>query len=153
MSSRRLGALTLVIDAQHGSPIQVAWCLSKRASLDDAACDLRAREETTIEKIARLELKRNRDLVTDEPAITVATWAKGKRIDAVVWTALGGNFSKKVGTPFSVAAAVGYLKTLTSAGKAKAAEYVWRAPDFVDTPLRAALQQEPWFEKPKPAAS
>lgn len=154
VSSRRLGALTLVIDAQYGSPIQVAWCLSKRASLDDAASDLRAREETTIDRVARLELKRSGDLVTDEPAATIATWTKAKRLDAVVWTALGGNFSKEAGVPFSVAAAAHYVKTLTAAGKAKAAEYVWRAPDFVDTPLRAALQQEPWFEKPsKPPAS
>ena len=41
VSERRLGALTLVIDAEYGSPTTVAWCLSKRETLEDAICDLR----------------------------------------------------------------------------------------------------------------
>jgi hypothetical protein len=53
-----------------------------------------------------------------------------------------------VGKPFSVVAAIAYIKGLSPEGKAKAAEYVWRAPDFVQTPVRAVLQQEPWFERP-----
>jgi hypothetical protein len=30
-----------------------------------------------------------------------------------------------------------------------AAEYVWRVPDFVVTPLRETLQAEPWFKNPE----
>ena len=143
VSGRRLGALTLVIDANHGSPIPVAWCLSTRASADDAACDLRAREETTIGRIARIEI--DRGPFTEEPAATVAAWAKRKRLDAVVWTALTSNFEEKVGTSFSLPAVISYIKGLPAAGKLRAAEYVWRTPEFVQTPVRAALQQEPWF--------
>lgn len=146
VSSRRLGALTLVIDANHGSPIPVAWCLSKRASVDDAACDLRAREETTIGRITRIELEGGP--FTQEPAATVAAWAKRKRFDAVVWTALTSNFVEKVGKAFSIPAVISYVKGLPAAGKARAAEYVWRAPEFVQTPVRTALQQEPWFGRP-----
>lgn len=36
ISTSRLGALTLVIDPQHGSPATIAWCLSKRERPDDA---------------------------------------------------------------------------------------------------------------------
>jgi len=61
------------------------------------------------------------------------------------WTALESNFEKEVKKPFSVDAAVAYVKTLSRPGKAKAAEYVWRAPEFVQTPVRSALEQEPWF--------
>jgi hypothetical protein len=75
----------------------------------------------------------------------MADWAKNKNIGVVIWTALESNFMSKRKCPFSVAAAISYLKTLPPEGKAKAAEYVWCAPAFVQTPVRRALQQEPWF--------
>jgi hypothetical protein len=54
---------------------------------------------------------------------------------------------------FSVDAALRYIqRSLDLEGKSKAAEYVWRAPDFVTTPLRAALQMAPWFA-PSPNTS
>ena len=37
------------------------------------------------------------------------------------------------------------VQALSPKTKAKVAEYVWRTPRFVDTPLRRALQQAPWF--------
>lgn len=99
VSSRRLGALTLVIDAIHGCPISVAWSLSKRASVHDAACDLRGREETTIRNIALIELDGSQ--FAQEPAASVAAWAIRKRLDAVVWTALTSNFEEEVGKIWS----------------------------------------------------
>ena len=148
VSKRRLGALTLVIDADHGSPTVVAWCVSKRDKLEDAICDLRCREGTTADNIGRLlagdQGAPQEPLGTEDP---MAVWAGQKKLDAVVWTALKSNFREKAKTPF-VDAVVTYVKTLSPAGKAKAAEYVWRAPDFVQTPVRSALQQEPWFSKP-----
>ena len=45
VSSSRLGALTLVIDPQHGSETTVAWCLSKRKDADDAVADLRCAKD------------------------------------------------------------------------------------------------------------
>jgi hypothetical protein len=38
VSTTRLGALTLVIDTEHGAETAVAWCLSKRTTLADAIC-------------------------------------------------------------------------------------------------------------------
>lgn len=149
VSEKRLGALTLVIDAEHGFSTQVAWCLSKRAKLEDAVSDLRCREGTTIENIRYIRLD-------NEPAPQnirekqdpIVAWARKSKLDAVVWTALKSNFREKVEKPFSVKAVVDYVKSLSPAGKAKAAEYVWRAPEFVKTEVRSALQQEPWFSKP-----
>jgi len=40
-----------------------------------------------------------------------------------------------------------YIKELKPEGKAKAAEYVWRTPDFAKTPVRSALETRPWFAK------
>ena len=143
VSSKRLGALTLVIDPENGTPIPVAWCLSKRANVQDAACDLRVREATVVGNIARVEA--GGVTPTDEPAATVAAWARRKRLDAAVWTALPSNFKKEVGKPFSITAVIAYIKGLPVAAKVQAAEYVWRAPKFVETPVREALEQEPWF--------
>lgn len=149
ISERRLGALTLVIDAEHGSPTTVAWCLSKRETIEDAICDLGRRERTTLEGIGHIHLNQQATLpnATEAEERTVA-WARDRKLDAVIWTGLHGNFSTKAKIPFSVGAAVAYVKQLSPTAMARAAEYVWRAPDFVRTPVRSALQRSPWFPKP-----
>ena len=146
ISKRRLGALTLVIDDEHGTPTTVAWCLSRRAKLEDAICDLRAREGTTLDKIGHLTVPPNAKPVAASPVPDpIDVWAQAKNLDAVIWTALTSDFAEKTAQSFSVAAAVAYLKSLPPEGKVKAAEYIWRAPDLVKTPLRAAMQVPPWF--------
>ena len=147
VSKSRLGALTLVIDQAHGTLTTVAWCLSKRANLDDAACDLRSREGTTLENIGRIT-QAALPVTPGADGDLILAWAESKKLDAVVWTALRSNFKEQAKYPFSTNAAVSYLKTLSPEAKVKAAEYVWRAPDFVKTPLRSVLETEPWFSKP-----
>ncbi|HYX64689.1 MAG TPA: hypothetical protein VE935_10755 [Burkholderiales bacterium] len=80
----------------------------------------------------------------------IRTRAGAKMVDVVVWTDLPSNFEKEKGKAFSVDKACKHLQGLSPEGKAKAAEYVWRAPDFVQTPLRQRLQQEPWFSQANP---
>lgn len=148
ISERRHGALTLVIDEEHGSRITVDWCFSKRTRLEDAVCDLRSREGTTVNNIGRLDFASQIDRSTSDVAESaILVWAQSKKLDTVVWTALKSNFTEKAGQLFSVDNAVSYLKRLSAEGKSKAAEYVWRAPAFVKTPLRSALQKEPWFQE------
>lgn len=150
ISKRRLGALTLVVDREQGTPTTVAWCFSSRRRVEDAISDLRSREETTIENIARLDvppIPDPIDTITRKETVVepIAIWARNKGVGVVIWTALESNFASKRNCPFSVGAAVSYVKTLSPEAKVKAAEYVWRAPEFVQTPVRRALQQEPWF--------
>src|ERR1700686_3239135 len=146
VSESRLGALTLVIDHAHGVPINVAWCVGKRATLEDALCDLRSREGTTLDKIGCTMIGVEVSASDAEvPGGEVVAWARPKHLDAVIWTALSSNFHEKTTQSFAIEAALSHLKKLTPAGKSKAAEYIWRAPDFVKTPLRSAVQREPWF--------
>jgi hypothetical protein len=146
ISEKSLKALTLVIDIDHGAETAVAWCLSKRATLADAICDLRAREGTTLDNIGRVTVSREAEPSKHTvPEDTIVGWARTKNLEAVIWTALESNFQEKTRQPFSVGAVLSHLKTLTPEGKVKAAEYIWRAPEFVKTPVRAALQKEPWF--------
>lgn len=76
---------------------------------------------------------------------TIPPWADLHSIDVVVWTGLPSNFEKEVGRLFSVENAIRHLQSLPADVKPGAVEYVWRAPDLVKTPLRSALQAEPWF--------
>ena len=151
ISKSRLGALTLVVDREHGTPTTVAWRLSSRLDVEDAIFrDLRSREGTTLENVGRLVVPEMSPPVEGAPrneanADPMVTWARNKNIGVVIWTALKSNFMSKRKCPFSVPAAISYVKTLPPVGKVKAAEYVWRAPEFVQTPVRRALQQEPWF--------
>ena len=150
VSESRLRALTLAIDPAHGAHCRIAYAESTRKNPDDAICDLRSREVTVIRYIGAMFLDESRLHGGDEATReAIRTWAREKKIDVVIWTDLPADFQKKTGVPFSVDAACTHLQGLSAEGKAKAAEYVWRAPDFIATPLRQRLQQEPWFLPPQ----
>jgi hypothetical protein len=145
VSATRNGALTLVIDTT-GADTEVSYCLSKRARLRDA---ITSREGTTDENIGFHSLgdgKHNKKDAISYAAIK--NWAETKGLDAVIWTALQSNFESVCGRPFSRDAAIAHVQSLEPRGKAAAGEYVWRAPDFVRTPVRTALEAEPWFRRP-----
>lgn len=146
VSKTRLRALTLVIDPRNGTPTTVAYCLSKRLDPEDTICDLRCREGTTLSNIGYAFAAGRRSQYRDKESYAViSAWAKQKGFDAAIWTDLVSNFHEEAKQQFSAEAAIVHLKALAPEGKAKAAEYVWRAPGFVRTPLRQALEGEPWF--------
>jgi hypothetical protein len=94
---------------------------------------------------------------------TIAKWATTTTLDGAVWTDLGSNFEEKVrslvqdgdqrisvdrgqlaaivGQPFSVSNAITYLRALSGNSREKALEYIQRAPTFVRTRVRDALEQ------------
>lgn len=146
ISETRLGALTLVIDASHGAECQVAYANSSRGDPEDAICDLRSREGTVRARIGFMFLDGSRNQGGDDATReAIRAWGAEKKYDVVVWTDLPSNFEKEKGKSFSLDEACRHLQGLSAEGKAKAAEYVWRAPDLVVTPLRERLQQKPWF--------
>jgi len=148
VSQLRGQALTRVIDPQNGELWRVAYTFSKRKDPEDAICDLRSREATTKKNIGFYFCDGSRHRGRDADSLkTIAAWCKTKRVDVVVWTDLESNFKLKsrCGNDFSIQHALSHIKGLDAEGKAQAAEYVWRAPDFVQTPLRRLLQGHPWF--------
>jgi hypothetical protein len=146
ISTSRNGALTLVIDP-NGSCCQVAYVFSNRKEPDEAICDLRCREGTTLENIGVYFLNDYRSCKDchKKSLKNIKDWAFKKEIAVVIWTNLKSNFKCKLGKPFSCENAICYLQNLCPADKAKAAEYVWRTPRFVKTKLQEKLQLEPWF--------
>ena len=148
ISASRGGALTLVIDYKCGEDCSIAFTLSTRGTCDDAISDLRCREGTTLRNIGYCYSNESRHHSSNDQTLSVVRqWAKTKRFDVVIWTDLTSNFASKstAKEPFSVPSAVAHLQLLPIEAKAAAAEYIWRAPSFVDTPLRRATQIAPWF--------
>ena len=142
VSRRRRGALTLVIDPENGVPVRSAWCLSLRQTIEDAAEDLRRREETAAKKIGLVRPRTTATAGRSEGIEAIRTWAKEKDLDGVAWTDLQSNFAASVGVPFSVAAALRYLNGLDGEALKGAQEYFERAPAFVQTPLRDAVMAQ-----------
>lgn len=139
VSASRGGALTLVIDPEHGAPVQVAWCLSHRASLPEAVDDMRRREGTTGRNIGHYAADGGQQFRDRQTVEAIRAWATEHGLDGAVWTDLQSNFQDVVGQPFSVEAALQYLAGLSAEGLLRAVEYLRKAPDFVQTPLRDAL--------------
>lgn len=144
ISESRDGALTLVIDELNGDVCKVAYAISKRQYPDDSICDLRSREGTSLRRIGYYFADGSRSGDPDIPE-SIRAWTNKTKLDVVVWTALPSNFREIRKKAFSVPEALSYLKTLTPEQKVRAAEYVWRAPQFIRTPLRRELEVEPWF--------
>ena len=148
VSQTRDNALTLVLNEKNGKLCQVAYAHSNRKNPDDAICDLRSREGTTLKNIGFYFADGSRQQSRERGILElIKTWAREKKVDVVVWTDLVSNFQEKSKEPFSIDAALRHVQALGAEGKSKAAEYVWCAPDFIDTPLREALQSQPWFQR------
>jgi hypothetical protein len=147
-SVSRLNALTLVIDAIRGEECKVAYALSKRRTVEKALTDLREREGTSRRNIGCVFTDGSRLQGREARSVDVILqWSEGASLDVVLWTDLPVDFGDVPKNEF-VKAAVNHIQQLPAEAKALAAEYVWRAPEFIVTPLRTALQAEPWFKIP-----
>ena len=118
--------------------------MSKRRDPHAAIDDLKKREGTYLKWIGCHFADGSHIGEPDIPE-SIRTWTAENRLDVVIWTGLSSNFHDKKKTPFSIPSALSHLQSLTAVGKVKAAEYVRRAPDLIDTPLRRALVNEKWF--------
>ena len=141
ISQTRGQALTLVIDKDNGEECKVQYAKSRRRNPDDAICDLRCREGTILKRIGFYFADGSRTGQPDVPE-NIKKWGADKEFDVVIWTELPSNFSQKKGETFSIDLAIGHLQNLEPEDKVKAAEYIKRAPDNIDTPLRRALQNK-----------
>lgn len=147
ISISREGALTLVIDLDNGASCMVAWALSKRTSVKEAIDDMHNREGGDLSSIKSLRIGGSSGRLKSTEA-AISSWAKVLGLDYVVWTGLKSNFLARTGVPFSEDEAIKYLKSREGIQLEKAAEYVWKAPNFIKLRLRDRLQEELWFARP-----
>lgn len=83
----------------------------------------------------------------------IKAWAQTQHLDAVVWMALPSNFEEVAYCPFSVEAAIHYLKDLSKPANSRALEYLQKSPPEVMTPvgeavIKAGLISPPQHTKP-----
>lgn len=146
ISATRNYALTLVIDPDNGIQTRTWFAISKRKDAEDAACDLRSREGTTIRNIgiynARTGVICSRwSFIADK----VKMWAEMKGFCAVVWTDLISNFVERTGHLFSAQSGVDYVSTLPHEGKSAMRNYFAVVPPEVVTPFRALAHSSACF--------
>ncbi len=147
VSPKRKQALVVVIDAEHGAHCATSHIESTRSTLEHAIDDLARRERTTSEFIGHLNRKGDMAQTRHEYARdAVSAWLHTSDYDAAVWTDLNRNFEDVLGRPFSISGAIDYLRTLQGDALIEARRYIESAPANVETPLRAALRQEAWWQ-------
>ena len=148
VSPKRLQALTVVIDHDHGVPCQTSYTRSHRNDPLEAVGDLAARERADPLNIGYVDVRSGdqrskHDGVSD----TVAAWLDAKSYRAAVWTDLSGNFAEATGTSYSLEGAVEYLAALEGQSQVEAKRYIDSAPGAVDTPLRRKLDSHSWWRQ------
>lgn len=131
------GRLTLVIDMHHGVPIETLFAKADTYNLEQARNNLMEREGTNPRGIGDIQKGKTPKTTIEQ---TILEWIKIHGFDAAVWTALGPNFEEETGEPYSVATALKYLKPLEGEEKAKAVEYIAKAPSSVQTPFRKSFK-------------
>lgn len=150
ISVSRKRALTLVLEEELGAECRVAYCVSHRESPAEAIQDLQIREKAT-EKEVGVYLPHSHPPGLSQANIppTITKWADQTDFDAVIWTGLPNNFRElsDQGDHFSHAAAIAHVESLCDEGKWKSVEYIFRAPEFIQTPLREELENLDWFAK------
>jgi hypothetical protein len=126
VSSSRGGALTLVIDPENGVPVRVAWCLTRRQTINEAIEDLCKREGTKVQNIGMMAAHGKAACHDHESLAAIRAWAAERKLDGVVWTDRRSNFAGKTGETFSVDSALRYLTGLKGETRTKAVEYFQR---------------------------
>ena len=148
VSPKRLQALTVVIDHDHGVPCQTSYTRSNRRDPLDAVGDLAARERADPQNIGYVDVlsgdgRSNHDGVYD----TVSARLSSKGYRAAIWTDLSGNFAETTGASYSLQEAVEYLAALEGPSRVEAKRYIDSAPGAVDTPLRRLLGNHSWWRE------
>lgn len=148
VSVRRQKALTLVIEKTIGSECQVAYTVSHREDVRNAIEDLQIREGATPKQVGVWQKDPHSEIpLLREVPPSIDQWARLTDFDYVLWTGLPNNFKQlSYGqADFSLAAAGAHIRSLDEIGQAKAVEYIFRAPEFIQTPLRSELESAEWF--------
>jgi|SRR5665647_380998 len=145
----RDGRLTLVIVPNEVNKIQVFYAFSKFLNLDEAILDLAVREGCGRDRIGSYnkDAKKKFDNFTADKfqnqRSEIENWTNDQDVDAVIWTNLSSNFKDKLGlNDFKPMDAINYLKYLSPDVKAKAEEYIRKAPRTVDTAIRKKIEVE-----------
>ncbi|HEY4372510.1 MAG TPA: hypothetical protein VGN52_11350 [Burkholderiales bacterium] len=134
--------ITLVI-CPGLKPVQTLWALMDVPSVDAGVTALAYRED--IKKDPRWGIgfwnRETQESRNDLDGV-IAAWARHKGLDGAVWTSLKCGFKDAPKTMPTAEQVVSHLKALNGENRAKAEEYVRRAPRQIDTEYRRAIEKE-----------
>ncbi len=145
VSPKRQKALALIVDPDHGTECATSLVVSRRRSLEDAVEDLAARERAPLERIGYASRSGSWSCNVDGLEQRFEAWFDAHGFAGAVWTDLPANFQAETGTPFSVSAAVEYLRGLEGRSLLEAKRYIELAPEETMTALRKRLHSEDWW--------
>ena len=136
------GRITLVITPEK-QPVRTLWALSSANLLDDAIENLRRREGIPIKNnVIHIGRWANGTTPNNDIENEIADWAKEKRLDAVVWTALPPKFKGTNDLVPSIDDLKEYFKSLVFEKRQNAEMYIRNAPKQIDTDYRRYFQAE-----------
>ena len=128
------GRMTLVI-TESALSVPVLWAPLRTDNLADAINALAKREKVTrLASIGRVPDGGNYSC-----ADVITTWAGARGLTGVVWTALQPGMKGMRGQVPTLAEIKPHLDKLSSAARAKALEYLHRAPAQIETAYRTPL--------------
>lgn len=128
------GRVTLVITPK-AKAVPVLWAELSAESLDEAVGLLQEREGCVPRRIGVWPSVG--EVVTDSYDV-IDQWAKARGCEGVVWTALPPKWRVDGQVP-SVAEIIDHLERLQPEARSRAAEYIRRAPDQIETEYRSEL--------------
>ena len=144
VSPKRKMGLAVCLDPENGALCATHAIQSTRTDVELSVQDLAARERASI---SRIGWATTTDSFGRLPAVNalVTQWCIEGDYDAALWTDLEPNFEQPPRDAFTVPRAIAYLKTLRGEQIEEAYRYIEEAPPTTMTPLRRALEQDPWW--------
>ncbi|MEJ0086406.1 MAG: hypothetical protein WDO72_12020 [Pseudomonadota bacterium] len=135
------GRLTLVLH-RSADPVPALWAVMDYPDIVSAIEGLRIREGTAAASIASWTKGRSPKNIVGLPA-----WARERRIDVVIWTALGPDLPRKR----TAKQVVKYLGGLTGEERQNAENYIRFAPPQIATSYRKKIETELGWTPASPA--
>lgn len=134
--------ITLVI-AQEVPFVRSLWAIMDADNVETAREALRNREGIPKKKNENSHIgswQADSDSAGSIPS-GLEEWARGKGLDAVIWTALPPKFDGRERMP-AKAEVTQHLRNLTGTERDEAERYIRRAPRQIDTPYRRRIESE-----------
>jgi len=146
VSRKRHYALALVIDYGDGAPCPTCVIDSVRSEIGAAIVDLANRERMEPTNIGFVDRNTGESRShREETRNTFWNWIEDRNYDGAVWTDGERNFEALTGRAFSLQTAQDHLRSLQGISLEEARRYIRNAPARVETPLRRALENSPWW--------
>lgn len=146
VSRKRHYALALVIDYGDGALCPTCVIDSVRSKIGAAIVDLANRERMEPTNIGFVDRNTGESHShREETRNTLWNWIEDSNYDGAVWTDGERNFEALTGRAFSLQTAQDHLRSLQGMSLEEARRYIRNAPARVETPLRRALANSPWW--------